>query len=654
MKCCVAVLFVIVFFVESKAQQKFIKSIDDLSYGFTLRILPTSDLGWVVFSRDSLRLTKFNGCGITQWSKRYTLPGSDHTSGLCDITVTDSDGFIILTRAENGPANSYQLTALDASGNISWSKAYEDSSYDFYPYTIDIDSQGNFIVFGNASHVNNNPLYNIISKISPGGNVIWTKFYDHGGIWGGAIVTSDDGVLARTGDIFIKTDNNGTVQWTSQYSFAGTYNYFAPLELNDGYVFTSYDNTGATFINITKMSFGGAHINTIKTSFTGTTPPFLYKKNNGNFTGVFNFWDTGLNRSTMVEFDSDLNIVTHAAINYGGTDMSLLGRDMCFSSNGLPLVTGIVDGWTNCPFFAKMDSQYLTSCDTTVDPTVSTLIRTQVFVPTNAISTSLNVTNRLCTTDILSAPGNIYCSVSEPLNLNIGNDTAVCANAELILQNTTSHVFDTYSWSTGATSASITISQPGVYILTATYNCGLNSTSDTIVITTMPVVEANFGENIINCEDSTSILVAPQCSACSYTWSTGSTSDSISVTEAGSYWLTIENSNGCISSDTANLVFSKCECDFFVPNAFSPNGNGMNDVFQPVHYCDVTDYNMRVYNRWGELLFATTDENAGWNGIYKGRRVEQGVYVYQVTYVPMVKGQLRNYTQKAGTLAVIY
>jgi gliding motility-associated-like protein len=655
MKYLVAILFLIVFFVELPAQQRFVKSVDDLSYGSAQRILPTSDLGWAIFSKDSLRLTKFSSCGIASWSKKYTLPGNAHMGGLCDIVVTAADGFVILTRAQNGPAASYQLTALDASGNVSWSKTYEDGSYNFYPYTIDLDSQGNFIVFGNASHVNNNPLYNSISKISPAGSVIWTKFYDHGGIWGGAIVTSDDGVLARTGDVFIKTDNNGTVQWTSQYSSAGVYNYFAPLEINDGYIFTSYENPGTSFINLTKMGFMGEHINTVQTSFTGT-PPFLYKRSNGNFAGVFNYWDngSGLNHATVVEFDNDLNVVAKGSINFGGVDMLLYGEDMCFTGNGIPVVTGDVQGWGSYPFFAKMDNAYHTSCETTVNAPLTTLIRVQVFIQTNAISSNLDVVSRSCLAETTVTSGNTFCSSSEPLDLDIGNDTAVCSNATLILQNITSAGFDSYLWSTGATTPSVSINQPGVYVLTVTYNCGLDTISDTVVVSTMPVVEAHLGENIINCEDSTTTLQAPQCSGCIYSWSTGSTVDSIHVTEAGTYWLTIESSNGCISSDTINLMFSKCECDFFMPNAFSPNGNGMNDVFQPVHYCDVTDYSMRIYNRWGELLFESKNENEGWNGVYNGHKVEQGVYVCQVAYIPRVKGQLKNYTQKTGTIAVVY
>lgn len=637
----------------ASAQQRFIKSVEDPAYGTSLRILPASDQGWVLFSKDSLRLTKYNSCGISLWSKRYVLPNVANLPGLCDIVATSDGGFAMLTRDISGLSYAFRLTLLDTSGTVTWSKVYKDMLYDFFPYTVSIDSQGNFIVFSNASHISSPATFNCISKISPAGNLVWAKYYDHGGIWGGAIVTSDDGVLARTGDIFIKTDNAGTVQWTSQFSSTSTYNYFAPLELSDGYVFTNYNSSGPQYISITKMASNGGAVSHVQTSFEGL-PPFLYKKSNGNFTGVFNTWDTGMLYSSVVEFDSDLNVVTHGAINFGGIDMSLAGKDMCFTTNATPVVAGTVQGWTNQPFIAKTDNAYHTSCDTTVTINNTAGIAVQVFISTNEISAGLSVEPGSYTVETFNVSSNFYCSSSEPLSLSIGNDTAVCANTSLTLQNTTSAIFDTYSWSTGATTAAITVNQPGVYWLTATYNCGLNTIRDTIVISVIPVVEAHLGENVINCEDSVAILAAPQCSGCNYLWSNGSTSDSISVNEAGLYWLTIENNNGCISSDSVNLSFTKCECNFYVPNAFSPNGNGMNDQFQPVHYCDITDYNLEVFNRWGELIFATTDATTGWNGTYKGRRVEQGVYVYQVSYVPKVNGQLRNYTRRAGTVAVIY
>jgi len=75
------------------------------------------------------------------------------------------------------------------------------------------------------------------------------------------------------------------------------------------------------------------------------------------------------------------------------------------------------------------------------------------------------------------------------------------------------------------------------------------------------------------------------------------------------------------------------------PNAFTPNPNGggdenynpdalNNDIFHPV-FKGVQEYNLQIYNRWGELLFETNDINKGWNGYYHGKLVPLGVYVWR-------------------------
>jgi gliding motility-associated-like protein len=67
-----------------------------------------------------------------------------------------------------------------------------------------------------------------------------------------------------------------------------------------------------------------------------------------------------------------------------------------------------------------------------------------------------------------------------------------------------------------------------------------------------------------------------------------------------------------------------------VPNAFSPNNDGVNDVFIPLNY-GLLNYEFRIYNRWGELIFETNDTTKGWDGYYNGVEQELDVYVYVVS-----------------------
>ena len=99
-----------------------------------------------------------------------------------------------------------------------------------------------------------------------------------------------------------------------------------------------------------------------------------------------------------------------------------------------------------------------------------------------------------------------------------------------------------------------------------------------------------------------------------------------------------QSTDGCL--DTATL-FVNVEAnlgDFFVPNAFTPNNDGNNDIFK-VYGSSIKELTMRVYNQWGELIFETKDAQNGWDGTWKGRPQAVGVYVYvaQVTFYNDVK-----------------
>lgn len=88
----------------------------------------------------------------------------------------------------------------------------------------------------------------------------------------------------------------------------------------------------------------------------------------------------------------------------------------------------------------------------------------------------------------------------------------------------------------------------------------------------------------------------------------------------------------------------------YVPNAFTPNGNGLNDLFMPsTGFVDIVDYSFAVFNRWGELLYQTDDRNAGWDGKYKGNKCEPEVYVWILTF-KTASGQ---YIDRKGTVTLL-
>ena len=100
-----------------------------------------------------------------------------------------------------------------------------------------------------------------------------------------------------------------------------------------------------------------------------------------------------------------------------------------------------------------------------------------------------------------------------------------------------------------------------------------------------------------------------------------------------SFTVIAQSIDGCLDTATLFVTVDPNLKDFFIPNAFSPNGDGNNDVLK-VYGSSVRDVIMRIYNQWGEIIFETNDVNKGWDGTWKGRPQAVGVYVYvaQVTF----------------------
>lgn len=92
----------------------------------------------------------------------------------------------------------------------------------------------------------------------------------------------------------------------------------------------------------------------------------------------------------------------------------------------------------------------------------------------------------------------------------------------------------------------------------------------------------------------------------------------------------VTNEFGCKDTITVE-IYVEPQTTFYVPNAFTPNGDGTNEVFRPIIF-DVSDYTFEIYNRWGERIYETNDRKAGWNGRIKNQNAPDGVYVWRVKY----------------------
>lgn len=99
------------------------------------------------------------------------------------------------------------------------------------------------------------------------------------------------------------------------------------------------------------------------------------------------------------------------------------------------------------------------------------------------------------------------------------------------------------------------------------------------------------------------------------------------------FFLTSASSTAPDYPHTENAT-TVCACEIYVPNVFSPNGDSKNDVFQavPGTSCSFSQFSLKVFDRFGALVFESTAADTGWDGSYKGQNAPQATYVYVVQY----------------------
>jgi gliding motility-associated-like protein len=133
------------------------------------------------------------------------------------------------------------------------------------------------------------------------------------------------------------------------------------------------------------------------------------------------------------------------------------------------------------------------------------------------------------------------------------------------------------------------------------------------------------------CQTDSFLLNAFTDSSFHYVWQDGSTLPYFSVTQNGAYTVSISDSCGTAQAQKT-VHFVKCDYNVYVPNAFTPNGDGKNDLFRTIFFFPPTRFNLRIFNRDGLEIFSTNDPAQGWDGSYKGIRQPAGAYIWALRY----------------------
>ncbi|MBN8696066.1 MAG: gliding motility-associated C-terminal domain-containing protein [Bacteroidetes bacterium] len=229
-----------------------------------------------------------------------------------------------------------------------------------------------------------------------------------------------------------------------------------------------------------------------------------------------------------------------------------------------------------------------------------------------------------CTANVIDT---IYVLPSPTIQLS-GNDT-ICSGATTIL---TAIGNGSISWSTGDTNNMVALTLDSTMIIEAysTNQCGVDSSFMTIQVIPLPMLN-QMGDHVINSGDSVQLSYIGTADSIFWSPSNGLSCTNCpnpiaSPSQTTSYTVTIYNEFGCVNSGVVTVYVENIG-NVFIPDIFSPNGDGQNDVLY-VRGKGLKEFNFVIYDRWGEKIFETSDQSIGWDGTYKGTNLNNAVFVY--------------------------
>ena len=128
-----------------------------------------------------------------------------------------------------------------------------------------------------------------------------------------------------------------------------------------------------------------------------------------------------------------------------------------------------------------------------------------------------------------------------------------------------------------------------------------------------------------------------------------SNSSVLSIYQAGDYYVYVEDQNGCFDYSNSVTVDEVPRTELYVPNTFTPNADWHNEVFT-VYGKNIKEYSLKIFNRWGDLLFESNDIQKHWDGYFKGRKVDENKYLYYIEII----GEDDVLFTKSGIINLIY
>ena len=574
-------------------------------------------------------VVKLDVNGILEWQRRF---GGNENEGLSTIQQTADGGYILGAISMSGASSyksepnygdfDYWIVKLDANGTRVWDRSFGGSAFDLLTALRQTPDGGYIVAGASSSGISGN-------KTTPtrGSNDFW----------------------------LLKLDGTGAKQWERSYGGGLSDEVYALLLTADGgYALGGHSASEAGF-DKSQRSQGGADYWLLKLdamgqrqwdrTFGGSSNDFLYAMQqtpDGGYVlgghsaspvsgdksqpnqGDFDYWVVKLDGQGTKQWERalggaqyehlrDLVVTTDGGYVVSGLSASGVSGDKTQPSRG-----GRTDAWV-----VKLDAQGLKQWDLTLggsgNESHQYLVQHADGTYTAAGSSNSGVSGDK--SEPSRGDGDFWVVKLGPSPaVSITGDIVFCTGDKVRLTATTSIPASTYRWSTGATTASVEVSQSGTYTVQTTFPRG-PSVSASHVVTARPRSTAfSLGPDSVFCEGYPVVLRAslPAVAGLTYRWSDGSTGSTLTVHRSGIYALTI---TGC-DAHFASRRLDGVACPVVIPNIITPNGDRLNERFAPQGLGPGT-WALTVYNRWGQRVYIAEAYRNDW-----GEKAAPGMYFY--------------------------
>ncbi|MBI5372627.1 MAG: gliding motility-associated C-terminal domain-containing protein [Sphingobacteriales bacterium] len=634
-------------------------------------------------SGTSCFVLKLNSAGDLIWVKSYVgvnvqsfaldsggdIVAVGHFSGSIDF---DPGPGVFTASSSSGTTWDLYILKLDNNGNFKWMRQLRTIPVGVYMqevYPVKTDALQNIYVGGAfvgsvdfdpgpataTAMATSQDIF--ILKLDPGGNYQWVKttgggpstrlfsmeldnagnIYSTGSFLGTADLDPGAAVFSMTAPTpgqnngyVLKLDNSGnfifakqfvnnasrvrgislTLDWSDNIYIGG--DYFGQVDLDPG---PGVFNIG------TPSFFGGAFM--AKLDKSGNFMWGINYRMNGDAMAVYslktdilkNIYFTGDYYGT-VDFDPTAGLYNLTSMPLSDIDISKLSQ--CNNSINTLTASSCVAYSLNGISYTASGTYYQTlpnavGCDSIIvlNLTITRILKSTTVTACDAYTWNTNTLNTsgVYRDTFLLANG---CDSIAELNLTIHPTIRTTSNASIC----EGQVYGIYNSS-------------GTYIdiYPAASGCDSIRTLN-LVVNNKPA--PNLGKDTALCRGESLILSPGKFKA--YNWSDGNHSGTITVSDTGSYWVEVFDDNNCSATDSL-LVKHSGKCFLFaIPTAFTPNNDGLNDVFKPVINMPVIQYRFKVYNRWGQVVFHTNNPLKGWDGRLGGTEQDPDIFIYMISF----------------------